>query len=894
VKLDPDGNLEWGKTFGGPDLDGAHSVQQTSDGGYIVAGYTASYGAGGAFWGDFWLVKLDPNGNLEWEKGFGGADEDAAISVQQTADGGYVVAGYTYSYGAGQSDFWLVKVDPDGNLEWEKTFGGALWDGAWSVQQTIDGGYIVAGYTYSYGAGSSDFWLVKVDPDGNLQWDKTFGGADSDEAYSVQQTTDGGYIVAGYTYSYGAGSSDFWLVKVHPDGNLQWDKTFGGADSDGALSVQQTSDGGYIVAGETCSYGAGSADFYIIKLESEQIIDTTPPSSITDFNASDGEDGQSTLTWTNPPDADLAEVVVRRKTDGYPADHTDGDLIYQDTSPASGHAVSYTDTGLANGTTYYYAVFSRDAAGNWNDTVQPGKNADTATPEITRSITVISPNGGGEWPVGSTQEIKWESQNAGAYVKIEYSTDGGSTWKTIVNSTDNDGSYSWVVPNDPSDSCRVKVTSLAYPSVYDLSDSNFAIVVGIVRFVPVCPRSDSVASEVISGGIFYRYYRLVDELDRPVANANVFLNWIGNNEVMTSDEQGLVRLKGYADKLGLGTHSAVGLVERVVLPEGGQASIAEEPHFDVTVTPASTSDKYTTGAGVNVEAGPSIGVGVGPFAVDIVSAAVTLGGGASLGIVKEGDVIRLTRDFTAEVGGKFHLGPEVEIGAVSVEAGIGAEATYRGLGGQDLVVSLPLDFQEKRALAAFVWEPLIASGSLYFPGIEQLISAVIASWSGMELHPYFSSCWSGGGHQGRIHAGCEVKVITSKENGSGDSTKSTSITLGDFSAELLNFGLCERHYSFYGEPAREETEVSATLGLNLPEVRELCTQFFPGLSLSTNQKVEFYIRNKVADSGNLQSVKLGLTVVPSWEGILLGGSTYAGYESVLTLEGASLIPKFDT
>ena len=141
---------------------------------------------------------------------------------------------------------------PPPEVEWERTFGGPEWDGASSVQQTSDGGYIVAGSTRSYGAGDFDFWLVKVDPDGDLQWSKTFGGPNDEVANSVQQTTDGGYIVAGWTASYGAGWHDFWLVKVDPDGDLQWSKTFGGPLHEEAYSVQQTSDGGYIGAGYTC------------------------------------------------------------------------------------------------------------------------------------------------------------------------------------------------------------------------------------------------------------------------------------------------------------------------------------------------------------------------------------------------------------------------------------------------------------------------------------------------------------------------------------------------------------------------------------------------------------------------------------------------------------------
>ncbi len=207
-------------------------------------------------------------------------------------------------------------------------------------------------------------------------------------------------------------------------------------------------------------------------------IDTAPPSLIMDFNASDGEDGRSTLTWTDPSDPDVAEILVLRKEDGWPESHTDTDavVVYQAPAKGPGEDEQYVDTGLENGKTYYYAVFSCDAAGNWNDTVEPGKNADTATPGVTRDISVISPNGGEEWPVGSTQEIRWESRNAGAYVKIEYSTDGGTTWKTIEDSTENDGSYSWTVPDDPSDHCRVRITSKVYTSVQDTSDADFSIV----------------------------------------------------------------------------------------------------------------------------------------------------------------------------------------------------------------------------------------------------------------------------------------------------------------------------------------------------------------------------------------------------------------------------------
>jgi len=263
VKTDLSGEKQWDKTFGGTGSDRAYSVQQTSDGGHILAGGTYSYGAGS---GDFWLVKTDSSGEKQWDKTFGGTGSDYAYSVQQTSDGGHILAGGTYSYGAGSGDFWLVKTDSSGEKQWDKTFGGTGSDYARSVQQTSDGGYILAGSTTSYGAGSGDFWLVKTDSSGEKQWDKTFGGTGSDRGYSVQQTSDGGYIIAGDTHSYGAGSGDFWLVKTDSEGDKEWDKTLGGTDDDYASSVQQTSDGGYVLAGYTKSYGAGGSDFWLIKL----------------------------------------------------------------------------------------------------------------------------------------------------------------------------------------------------------------------------------------------------------------------------------------------------------------------------------------------------------------------------------------------------------------------------------------------------------------------------------------------------------------------------------------------------------------------------------------------------------------------------------------------------
>jgi uncharacterized delta-60 repeat protein len=227
----------------------AHSIQETSDGGYIVAGQI-EYGNY-----QIWVLKLHLDGTIDWEKRY---DRGNAHCIQETSDGGYIVAGYT------SNDIWVLKLHPDGSIDWQKTYGGSgVNQKAWSIQELSDGGYIMAG---SFG---DDIWVLKLHPDGSIDWQKTYGGATGAErAHSIQQTTDGGYIVAGYTDSFGWNQTrDMWVLKLHPDGSIDWQKTYGGATgAESARSIQQTTDGGYIVAGSTESFAAGFNDFWVIKL----------------------------------------------------------------------------------------------------------------------------------------------------------------------------------------------------------------------------------------------------------------------------------------------------------------------------------------------------------------------------------------------------------------------------------------------------------------------------------------------------------------------------------------------------------------------------------------------------------------------------------------------------
>ena len=265
IKLGENGNKEWEKTFDKDEQDIAHSIIQTNDGGYAIAG-----GTGKRFWGEVncWVIKLDAKGNMEWDKNFGGIGWEEIYSIIQTKDDDFIATGSVWSKGAGRGDVCVVKIDRRGYLVWNKTFGGSENDEARSIIQTDDGGYAVAGFTVSSeDTGDRDVWVIKLDKEGNKIWDKTFGGTSEDWANSLIQTKDRGYMVVGWTSSIGAGKTDVWIVKLNKNGDLLWDKTFGGSENDEAHSIVQTEDGGYAVAGWTKSKGTGNSDVWVIKLD---------------------------------------------------------------------------------------------------------------------------------------------------------------------------------------------------------------------------------------------------------------------------------------------------------------------------------------------------------------------------------------------------------------------------------------------------------------------------------------------------------------------------------------------------------------------------------------------------------------------------------------------------
>lgn len=319
VKLSSTGSIQWEKSFGGSKNEYAYSIQLTTDGGYIVAGLTESNDGdvtGNHGGRDFWVVKLSSTGALQWQNTYGGSADEEAYSIQLAADGGYIVAGFTQSNNGdvsgnhGNTDYWIVKISNTGALQWQKTLGGTLYETAWCVQATPDGGYIVAGTASSndgdvsgnhigFAVGFSDYWIVKLSSAGAIQWQKCLGGNYNETAYTIQLTADGGYIVAGSAESSDGDVSchvsyhDYWVAKLSATGALQWSKDMGGSGTDEAYSISPTSNGGYILNGFTSSkelagyhtdYNSTVGDAWVIKLGPPQAAPAPPGVTISPHN----------------------------------------------------------------------------------------------------------------------------------------------------------------------------------------------------------------------------------------------------------------------------------------------------------------------------------------------------------------------------------------------------------------------------------------------------------------------------------------------------------------------------------------------------------------------------------------------------------------------------------
>ncbi len=336
---------QWASNYGGDEDDEAFSVQETSDGGVIVAGQTYSFGAGN--W-DVWVLKLNSDGSVAWQKTYGGSFRDRAMSIQETDDGGYIFAGHTESFASGDENAWIVKLNSNGTIDWQKFFGGSGSDSARSIQQTRDGGYIFAGYSNSTNGGFN-FWVVKLTSDGSITWQKTYDNdnAYTDQANSIIETSDGDFLVAGYTGSYGADTNDAWIIKINSVGNIIWQRSFGGNLRDGFESVQETRDGNIIITGYTKSFGTGELDGWVVKLNSEGAViwQKTIGGSANDYflesteSASDGSvivAGYSSIDTTG----DQAWVVKLA---------SDGSVIWQKKIGVNVRSRAYSIHGTASG-----------------------------------------------------------------------------------------------------------------------------------------------------------------------------------------------------------------------------------------------------------------------------------------------------------------------------------------------------------------------------------------------------------------------------------------------------------------------------------------------------------------------------------------------------------------
>ena len=264
------GDTLWSRIFGNIGGSLGYSIQQTFDNGFIITGYTSEFGAGEY---DVYLIKTNSNGDTLWTKTYGGNNFDYGISICQTLDSGFIIIGSTESYGVvgggGLDHVYLIKTNSFGDTLWTKVYSGTEDDDANSVQQTNDGGYIIGGATNSFSANVDfDFFLIKTNSTGNTSWAKTYGGIGDDQGVYVIQTTDGGFALIGQTNSFGAGGYDIYVIKTNSNGDTLWTKTYGGTGDDNGNSIEQTSDGGYIITGCSYSFGAGAGDLYLIKTDS--------------------------------------------------------------------------------------------------------------------------------------------------------------------------------------------------------------------------------------------------------------------------------------------------------------------------------------------------------------------------------------------------------------------------------------------------------------------------------------------------------------------------------------------------------------------------------------------------------------------------------------------------
>ena len=476
IKTDSNGVHQWSKEYGGANglSDKGYSVSQTSDGGYIISGTTASFGSGGD---DMYVIKTSSTGAISWTAVIGTAGvNEAGREIQQTSDGGYIVAGYTDGIGQSFYDVLLVKINSTGVVQWKKTYGGSSYDIAYTVQQTTDNGFIIGATTNSFGAGNWDAYLIKTDASGNLLWSKTYGLAGEDRAQSARQTADGGYIMCGRSSSFGLGSFDAVLYKTDANGNLSWTRSYGGSGDDQGFYAREYSTNNYVLCGYSVSNGAGSKDLYLVKTglngasgcnETTATLTTTTPNTVTGTGAANSSGG----TVINPTTA-VRNTLTNRAVvcifgaacninTAFTTSNTtvcqNTNVQFTNTSTGASSQTWYVNGAAVANTLNYSQTFSTSGSYTIRLIGLSGTCTDTFTTQITvnpirNSTQTASSCQQYVWPVNSQTYLQ-----SGTYTHTVTGTNGCdsiiSLNLTIIQPTSNTttvtvcNSYTWTVNN---------------------------------------------------------------------------------------------------------------------------------------------------------------------------------------------------------------------------------------------------------------------------------------------------------------------------------------------------------------------------------------------------------------------------------------------------------------
>lgn len=390
IKTNENGDTLWARTYGtkidsnarhnGGNL-GYHAIQ-SADGGYLMVGEIHGFGAGLA---DVYVVKTDSNGKLIWSRTYGTSEADYSEAVLETSDGDFVIVGFTEATNVDLRDAYMLKISDSGTLIWSKTFGGESIDALTKIVETFDGGLMAVGYSFSFGEDGSDVYAIKTDSDGNIEWQKTYGGIENDWGYSVVNTLDSCFALTGTSLSYGAGNADIIALKLDSLGSVIWSKAYGGIEYESGQSIEQCHDGNLAITGHTRSFGAGDEDVLLLRLQSDgEVI------SATAIGSDKGDFGRS-IKQTN----DLG-FVIAGYTNGFGVNHSDVYLIKTDSTGINGcHDTSVVVESSAITHTINSVVSSVGSAGK------------AGTPATLTGFTISTPSEPCDFVIG-TSELKYK------------------------------------------------------------------------------------------------------------------------------------------------------------------------------------------------------------------------------------------------------------------------------------------------------------------------------------------------------------------------------------------------------------------------------------------------------------------------------------------------------